>query len=701
MRARCLPLALLAPLLSAGCGGAEPVEPVVPPEPMPATEAGERMDWWRDARFGLFLHWGLYAVPAGKWGDRDSHGEWIMTTAQIPVEEYEQFVPRFDPVGFDADAWARMAKAAGMKYVVITTKHHDGFALFDSAVSDYDVMATPFQRDIMAELAEACRAHGLKICWYHSIMDWHHPDYLPRRGWEERRADGADFERYVEYLHAQVTELLTNYGDIGVMWFDGEWEATWNHGYGQALYELCRTLQPDVIVNNRVDVGRAGMAGFTEGGGRAGDFGTPEQEIPATGVPGADWETCMTMNRNWGFNAADDDWKSSTDLIRKLVDIASKGGNFLLNVGPRADGTFPPEAVERLAAIGAWMDVNGEAIHGTQASPIDAPDWGRVTMKTLHDGSTMLYLHVFDWPANDTLTLSGLGNTPVAFWMLGEQEEDIQLQREWGQLQFQLPGGPTNPHATVLAVHLDGAPMIYRPPSFEAAGEQFLDALEVTLTPPSAGIEVRYEVVPGGPVDRAGPIPGTASGQVWNGTPLRLTVTSTVRAQSYHDGMAVSDAVERTYTRVEPLAAGDFAAGEPGLAVEQYSGQWDVLPDFATLQPVASMIEPAPALPTDFRDENIARVYHGLVDVPTTGMWHFGLESDDGARLWIDGVLVVDNDGLHGPAEERGAVALEGGMHRIRVEWFNRGGGALLGLRWGQQSGPLEVVPVEIFRQLP
>jgi alpha-L-fucosidase len=241
-----------------------------------------------------------------------------------------------------------MAKDAGMRYIVITSKHHDGFSLFDSAHTEYDMMSTPFQRDIMAELAEACRRHGLEICWYHSIMDWHHPDYLPRRGWDDRPTDGADFERYVGHLRDQVTELLTNYGDIGVMWFDGQWEGTWTHEHGGPLYELCRDLQPDVIVNDRVDKGRRGHSGIVAEG-FAGDYGTPEQHIPATGLPGVDWETCMTMNRHWGFNAYDEQWKSSEDLIRKLVDIASKNGNFLLNVGPRADGTFPPEAVERLS----------------------------------------------------------------------------------------------------------------------------------------------------------------------------------------------------------------------------------------------------------------------------------------------------------------------------------------------------------------
>ena len=268
----------------AGCRSAQPVAEQEADMKTKAEQARDaRMQWWRDARFGMFIHWGLYSIPAGEWQGQTNHAEWIRTTAQIPIDEYNKFVEQFDPVEFDADEWARMAKEAGMKYVVITSKHHDGFCLFDSKQTDFDIMSTPFKRDIMKELSEACARQGLKMCWYHSIMDWHHPDYLPRRNWEiaQRNAAGADFDRYVRYLKSEVRELLTNYGPIGVMWFDGEWENTWNHELGRDLYDYCRSLQPDVIVNNRVDVGREGMAGMTKDDRFAGDFGTPEQEVPA------------------------------------------------------------------------------------------------------------------------------------------------------------------------------------------------------------------------------------------------------------------------------------------------------------------------------------------------------------------------------------------------------------------------------------
>ena len=224
----------------------------------------QRMKWWKDARFGLFIHWGLYSVPAGVWGSDTNHAEWIRTTAKIPIHEYEKFVPQFNPEKFNAEAWVQMAKAAGMKYIVITTKHHDGFNMFDSKETDFDIMSTPFHRDVMKELSAACQKEGIQLCFYHSIMDWHHPDYLPRRGWEtDRPTTGANFDDYVTYMKSELKELLTNYGKIGVLWFDGEWESTWNHQRGKDLYDYVRSLQPSIIVNNRVDVGREGMQGLT------------------------------------------------------------------------------------------------------------------------------------------------------------------------------------------------------------------------------------------------------------------------------------------------------------------------------------------------------------------------------------------------------------------------------------------------------
>ncbi|MDZ7358430.1 MAG: alpha-L-fucosidase, partial [candidate division KSB1 bacterium] len=383
-------------------------------------ERDARMQWWREARFGMFIHWGLYAIPAGEWNGRTDHAEWIRTTAQIPLEEYDKFVQQFNPVKFNAEEWVQMAKDAGMKYIVITSKHHDGFCLFDSKYTDFDVMSTPFQRDILKELSDACHKAGLKMCWYHSIMDWHHPDYLPRRDWEkDRPTEGADFDRYVRHMKNQLRELVKNYGEIGVLWFDGEWENTWNQERGKDLYNYVRSLQPNIIINNRVGAGRSGMEGFTQAGEFAGDFGTPEQTIPATGLPGVDWETCMTMNDHWGYNKNDHNWKSAKELIQMLADIASKGGNFLLNIGPTAEGLFPQPSIDRLKAIGQWMKVNGSAIYATHASPFKYLAWGRCTQQPM-EGGTRLYLHVFDWPKDGKLEVPGIYNSAKNAYLLSD-----------------------------------------------------------------------------------------------------------------------------------------------------------------------------------------------------------------------------------------------------------------------------------------
>jgi len=342
-----------------------------------------RLDWWREARFGMFIHWGLYSVPAGIWKgqDCDTIGEWIMHRFQIPVAEYEQLAKQFNPVKFDAAEWVSLAKGAGQKYMTITAKHHDGFCLFKSDYTDYNIVdGTPFGRDVIAELSEECQKQGLRLCFYYSqTQDWHHPD-ADGNTWDFE-PDADRFAGYLDsYVKPQVRELLTKYGPIGLIWFDTPKGIT--AGQSESLLGLVHELQPDCLVSGRV-------------GNAFGDYASAgDNKIPDTAV-GIDWETPATINDTWGFKQQDHNWKSVEDLIRKLVDIASKNGNYLLNVGPTSEGAIPQPSVERLLAMGDWLGVNGDSVYGTKPGPLQREAWCRSTIKPGKG-----FLHVFDWPAD-------------------------------------------------------------------------------------------------------------------------------------------------------------------------------------------------------------------------------------------------------------------------------------------------------------
>jgi len=409
----------------------------------------QRTAWWREAKFGMFIHWGIYSVPADSTDLRGKKGtgEWYFSNKQMQVKDYEKFATQFNPVKFDARTWVKTAKDAGMKYIVITSKHHDGFDMFGTKLSNYCITkATPFKRDPMKELAAECGRQGIKLCFYHSIMDWHHPDYVPRRKWEEvsRPADGANLDRYIDYMKGQLRELLTNYGPVGILWFDGGWEHNAQELHSAEVNAMIRSIQPGILINDRNNLPE--------------DYATPEQNIPANALPnGRLWETCMTVNDTWGYAKNDSNWKSSEDLIRKLIDIASKGGNFLLNVGPTAEGVFPDAINERLAQIGAWMKVNGESIYGTTQSPFrKLPFDGRVTTK-----ENTLYLHVFSWPKEE-LRLSDL-ETPIVGARALEGNEKLTAKSEQsGDTKVVAISRPKklNPISTVIELRLAGPPKV-------------------------------------------------------------------------------------------------------------------------------------------------------------------------------------------------------------------------------------------------
>ncbi len=406
-----------------------------------------RMKWWREARFGMFIHWGLYSVPAGTWKDRQvpGIGEWIMNRAKVPVDEYAALAKQFNPVKFNADEWVRIAKDAGMKYIVITAKHHDGFAMFRSRTSPYNIYdATPFKRDPIAELKAACVRQGIRLGLYYSqAQDWHHPGGAAAGGHWDPKQDG-DMDEYIRTFAApQVREILTRY-QPDIIWWDTAVNMTRERA--DMLLPLVR-LRPGIIMNNRL------------GGGYRGDYSTPEQHIPPTGL-NYDWETCMTMNGTWGYKSYDHNWKSTEKLIRNLVDIASKGGNYLLNVGPTSEGLIPQPSVKRLAEIGRWMRVNGESIYGTRASVFTRPfTWGRVTTRR-GAKDAVLYLHVFTWPASRELRLAGLENKVTAATLLADPTAKVTFTQDGTGVTLRLPPEAPDPCDSVIKLTVAGTPSV-------------------------------------------------------------------------------------------------------------------------------------------------------------------------------------------------------------------------------------------------
>ena len=424
-----------------------------------------RMGWWREARFGMFVHWGLYSGLAGSWNNAmvaDTGSlEWIQKTVGADSGSYAaQALPKFQPTPGFAREWARLAKQAGCQYVVFTTKHHEGFALHDSKLTEFDA-GDVLNRDLVREITDALHAEGLRVGFYHSLVDWHHPQYNYIRNTKLPYPEGAarlavtprNHARYIEFLHGQVDELMSNYGKIDIVWwdcgaidFDGEtaWHAT-------ELMNRVRARQPGIIMNNRlfkmpemdaIGSGKHDISSYVDL--KYGDFITPENLVPGTGLPGVDWETCMTLNTTWGYNQYDHAWKSSKEIIRNLVDIVSKGGNYLLNIGPTGDGTIPPESVACLTAVGQWMAANAEAIRGTTASPVaDTGFDGRITTK-----GKVHYLLLFARPASGSVTLP----FPATHATLLAGGTALELKSGPAATTVQLPAELPDPVATVIRV---------------------------------------------------------------------------------------------------------------------------------------------------------------------------------------------------------------------------------------------------------
>lgn len=409
----------------------------------------DRLAWFRKARFGMFIHWGLFSVPAGEWkGER--HGEWMLFSANIPGREYEGLAKRLNPVKFDADKWVSLAKEAGMKYLVITTKHHEGFCMYDTKQTDYNIVkASPYGRDPIKDLARACRKHGITLCLYYSVKDWHHPEYPVEATWRTKQhPDGfhsfpnpkADYLKYLDYMQAQLRELLTNYGRVGIIWFD------WGIMPDGAAYmkkaaeigRMMRRLQPGCLVNNRF-------------GGIKGDYGTPEQTIPGS-VQREVFETCMTLNDSWGYSRQDHNWKDPAVVVHNLVDVVQKGGNYLLNVGPTAEGVIPVESVKILKRVGKWLKGNGESIYGAGTSGFHTKwleDIGAVTARP-----GRLYLHVFKWPADRKLFFYDFKKKRLlkAFMLADPKKRPLKVDVHSRSLMIHLPWTAPDPLDSVIVM---------------------------------------------------------------------------------------------------------------------------------------------------------------------------------------------------------------------------------------------------------
>jgi alpha-L-fucosidase len=380
-----------------------------------------RMKWWHEARFGMFIHWGLYSVLG--------RHEWVMENEGIPVAEYEQLAKRFKPKPNAARDWAKLAKAAGQKYMVMTTKHHEGFCHFDSKLTDYCAPKQGPGRDLVKEYVEAARAEGLRVGFYYSLMDWHHPD-------GSRCAhDEAARRRFVDYIHGQIRELLTNYGKVDILWYDVPSPLDAKGWESEKMNEMVFKLQPEIIVNNRNKL--------------EGDFATPEQKIEASKTA---WESCMTMNDSWGYQRADDAWKTPKTIVRNLITCAHDTGNYLLNIGPKPDGSIPEESVRIMTSVGKWMEKSGKSIYDTDVCNPRRSNYASFTRK----GNT-LYMHVHFWPG-ETVTLGGLQNQVKSAQLLASGKP-VKFEQDKFRVRFTgLPDKAPDDPVTTVAIECDGEP---------------------------------------------------------------------------------------------------------------------------------------------------------------------------------------------------------------------------------------------------
>jgi alpha-L-fucosidase len=640
----------------------------------------QRMQWWRDAKFGLFIHWGVYAVPAGVYkGERVNRvASWIMQYKHIPVAEYKEYAKQFNPVKYDPEQWVKLAKEAGMKYLVITAKHHDGFALFDSKVTDWDVVdASPYGKDLLTPLVESCRKNDIRIGFYYShAVDYVHPggevqslDFKPGGQWDPVQKT-KDMDSYFHDLVVpQVKELLTNYGKIDILWWDGGGWYSVNRKRADMILAVTKDY-PDLLMNNRL------------GGDYPCDWSTPEQYIPPTGL-GYDWETCMTMNDTWGYRSWDENWKSTESLLRNLIDIVSKGGNYLLNIGPKADGTIPEASVERLKEIGVWMKTNSESIYGTTASPFENIPWGRCTKKDAGNGITRLYLHVFDWPKEGKLEVPRVLNDIEGACLLGDENKNkLKVTTLGDKLFIEVPAEAPDRICSVIRLDIKGNPVVMNPPLIEADAEVLFDKMEVLMKSDIPEVYVHYSL--------DGSIPTEQSPVSIKTAPVILTGNTTVKAALFKEGERVSEVRERTFTREAPQPAEKVMDLKQGLRYEYFEGVWSEVPDFKNQKSVEEGIVYFLDVSKGRRMELFGMSFTGFIKVPETGVYRFFASYNDGCNVTIGKQRVLQSrSGLVDSEIKREStgkpIVLEEGLHPITVDYFQRIDHAVLELYW---SGP-------------
>ncbi|MFC1725402.1 alpha-L-fucosidase [candidate division KSB1 bacterium] len=397
----------------------------------------ESLKNWQDKKFGMFIHWGPVSL-------RGTELSWSRGR-NIPIVEYDNLYKEFNPVLFDAGEWVRAAKDAGMKYLVITSKHHDGFSLWDSKYSEYDIMSTPYKKDILKELSRECNRQGIMFCTYHSIADWHHPHYTTRYGGDPRPVEDSDMDKYIIFMKNQLRELVKDY-DTKILWFDGEWEDAWSHEEGMKLYKYVRDLNDEVLINNRVDKGRRGMEGKTVSNKFAGDFDTPEQRVGAFDIDNP-WESCITIGTQWAWKP-NDRLKSLRECIHTLVRTVGGGGNLLLNVGPMLDGRIEERQITRLKEIGDWVEKYGESIYETKGGPFKPNDWMVSTRK-----ENKIFVHLLYWPHKE-LILPGIKDfNLLSADILGG--ENLKFSEKHDQIVISLPEKPVDENNTVIVLELN------------------------------------------------------------------------------------------------------------------------------------------------------------------------------------------------------------------------------------------------------